>query len=162
MLISTNQVIHPKCMELSFQQEEIKSLLGKWSRCCQAKSSWRPRPVLKPLGEWDALSTSRIPGELKLGHISNLWLYIYLFLVKDWKSNWEERDWSYTCPVHHKIEMQKRADADSGEIWSQVPYQTCHWVIISGVIWVSFAVLKGEFSSRILSPSYMSAWKPCW
>ena len=48
--------------------------------------------------------------------------------------------------------MQKRADADSGEIWSQVPYQTCHWVIISGVIWVSFAVLKGEFSSRILCP----------
>ena len=95
-------------------------------------------------------------------HISNLWLYIYLFLVKDWKSNWEERDWSYTCPVHHKTEMQKTADADSGEIWSRVPYQTCHWVIISGVIWVSFAVLKGEFSSRILSPSYKSAWKPCW
>ena len=95
-------------------------------------------------------------------HISNLWLYIYLFLVKDWKSNWEERDWSYTCPAPHKIEMQKRADADNGEIWSPSPYQTCHWVIISGVAWVSFAVLKGEFSSRILSQSYKSAWKPCW
>ena len=62
MLISTNQLIQPKCMKLSFQQDEIKSLLGKWSSCCQAKRSWRPCPILKPLGERDALSTSRLPA----------------------------------------------------------------------------------------------------